>query len=75
MKGRVIRRPELIERVGLSDVTLWRLERMGRFPKRVQLGGQAVGWLEVEIDAWLDERAAEREQRPAFNRRPLFVKK
>jgi prophage regulatory protein len=38
---------------------LSRLEKRGKFPRRVQLGPNAVAWLEHEIDAWLDERAAD----------------
>lgn len=57
---RVIRKPELLRVVGLSDATIWRLERAGRFPKRVQLGGSAVGWIESEICGWLEEKMAAR---------------
>ena len=42
----------------MSDPTLWRWERAGKFPKRVQLGGNSVGWIESEIDAWVAARAA-----------------
>jgi prophage regulatory protein len=58
---RVIRKPELLSRVPLSDPTIWRLERAGRFPRRLQLGGNSVGWLEEEIDAWLAERVVARD--------------
>ncbi len=45
-----------------------RLERAGKFPRRVQLGENRVAWLESEIEAWIAERAAERDQslRPSF---------
>ena len=58
---RVIRKPELFSRIPLSDPTIWRMERAGKFPKRVKLGGNAVGWLETEVEAWLAERSADRE--------------
>ena len=57
---RVIRKPELLSRIPLSDPTIWRLEKAGRFPKRLQLGGNSVGWIEEEIEAWLAERMAAR---------------
>lgn len=57
---RVIRKPELMARIGLSDASIWRMERRGTFPKRIQLGGNSVGWLQSEIDQWLQDRAAER---------------
>ena len=59
-KERVIRKPELLAKVGLSDPTIWRMEKDGRFPKRLRLGGNSCGWLESEVDGWLTERAAER---------------
>lgn len=50
---RIIRKPELLRMVGLSDATLWRQEKSGTFPKRLRLGGNSCGWLSTEIDAWL----------------------
>lgn len=58
---RIIRKRELHQRVGYSDVHIWRLEKAGQFPKRIQLGPRAVGWLESEVDAWIQARADERE--------------
>ncbi len=53
---RLLRTNELIRRTGLSRSTLWRLERDGKFPKRRQIGAGAVGWLEHEIDEWIEKR-------------------
>jgi prophage regulatory protein len=57
---RIVRKPELSRKVGLHPGHLARLERNGKFPKRVRLGANSVGWVEEEVDAWLAERAAER---------------
>ncbi|PKN63249.1 MAG: hypothetical protein CVU57_20300 [Deltaproteobacteria bacterium HGW-Deltaproteobacteria-15] len=57
---RVVRKTELLSRIGLSDATIWRMEKLGRFPKRIQLGGNSVGWLKSEVDGWLADRASER---------------
>ena len=32
-----------------------------KFPKPVELGENSVGFVEAELDAWLEARAAERE--------------
>lgn len=53
-----IRLRELLQRTGLSRVTIWRLERLGLFPKRRRIGLAAVGWLENEIEEWMKTRAA-----------------
>ena len=58
---RIIRKPELAGIIGLSDVTVWRMEKAGKFPKRIQLGANSVGWFSDEVALWLEERAAERE--------------
>ncbi len=58
---RVIRKPELRKKVGLHPVHIARLEKKGLFPKRIKLGPQSVAWIESEIDAWLEQRMAERD--------------
>lgn len=57
---RIIRKPELMMKLSLSDATIYRLEKSGRFPKRIRLGGQSVGWFSDEIDTWFEKKAAER---------------
>ena len=44
-----------------TRVHLHRLERQGRFPKRIHLGKNRVVWDEGEILAWLEARKAERD--------------
>jgi prophage regulatory protein len=39
-----------------------RLEREGKFPKRVQLGPNRVGWIEEEVYDWIQQRIAERDK-------------
>lgn len=56
MTEAVIRWRRVKELVNLSRVTVWRMERRGLFPGRVQLGASSVGWWEHEIQAWLDSR-------------------
>jgi len=57
---RILRKPELVGRIALSDTTIWRMEKAGRFPKRIQLGGNSVGWFESEVDQWLEKKRAAR---------------
>ena len=53
---RIIRKTEVLDLVGLSDTTLWRLEKTNDFPKRLRLGGNSVGWHEGEVLAWIKNR-------------------
>lgn len=67
MKYRVLRYPALKREKGIdySREHIRRLERAGRFPKRIQLGDNSVAWIEAEIDAWLADIAALRETEAA----------
>ena len=60
MNQRVIRKPELFNKVPLSDATIWRREKAGDFPKRIKLGGNSVGWFESEVEEWLAKKASDR---------------
>ena len=40
-----------------SKVHLWRLERDGKFPKRIKIGAKFHGWKESEIDELLTHGA------------------
>ncbi len=53
---KILRKKEVVERVGLSPVSVWRLEKNGEFPKRIKLGERCVGWIEEDIDNWLASR-------------------
>lgn len=52
----ILRRPAVRAKTGLSDSTIYLRISQGRFPAPISLGGRAVGWLEHEIDEWLEER-------------------
>lgn len=41
---------------GLSRSTIYLMMRAGTFPKNIQLGARAVGWLESDVQAWIDSR-------------------
>ena len=49
------------EKVLYSFAHIARLEAVGKFPKRVQLGPGRVGWVEEEIEEWMRELIAKRQ--------------
>lgn len=53
---KLIRRREVLELIGLSHSTQWRLERAGQFPARVKLGTGSVGWHRIEVEEWVKGR-------------------
>ncbi len=52
----ILRRKQVQERTGLSRSTIYLRIAHGEFPKAVSLGARAVGWLESEVDEWLNSR-------------------
>jgi prophage regulatory protein len=52
----ILRLPEVKRRTGLSRSTIYLRVAQGTFPKPVSLGGRAVGWLEAEVEQWLQQR-------------------
>jgi prophage regulatory protein len=54
---------EVQELTGLSRSTIDRLESRGKFPKRVELSIQRVGWIVEEADLWRRERVEERKRK------------
>ena len=59
---RILRRKAVCEKLGgINGVTLWRITRDDRsFPPALHINKRIVGWLEHEIDAWLEQRAGRR---------------
>jgi predicted DNA-binding transcriptional regulator AlpA len=53
---RIIRPRETSQRTGYSISQIWRMERRDEFPQRVQLGPNAVGHYEDEVDEWIRSR-------------------
>jgi len=54
----IIRLPEVIAKTGLSRSTIYFQISKGNFPKGVPIGDHARGWLNHEIEAWIEARAA-----------------
>lgn len=65
MTHRVIRLPEVMRKTGLGRTSLYKMSTSGQFPASISLGGKAMGWIEAEIDRWIEERMAARQQRPS----------
>lgn len=59
--SRYLREREVVERVGVSRVTIRRWEKQGLFPRRIQLGPNSVGWLESEFLIWQQSRLKQRD--------------
>jgi prophage regulatory protein len=59
---RILSKRQLREVVLYSPQHIARLEKAGKFPKRVKLGQARVGWIESEVLDWLQERIDKRDE-------------
>lgn len=64
---RLLRRPEVEARVGLTRSTLYSLISRGLFPRPVPVspGSRSVAWVEEEVTAYIRACIAERGAKPA----------
>ena len=66
---RILRLPGVRARTGLSRSSIYLRISQGRFPKPVSLGERAVGWVESEVNEWLNRQIeASRQARPRGGR-------
>ncbi len=59
---KILSRREAADRAGVSVSTVKREEKAKRWPGRVQITANRVGYLESEIDNFIAERVAERDE-------------
>tara|TARA_R110002167_G_scaffold160436_4_gene356411 strand:- start:243 stop:443 length:201 start_codon:yes stop_codon:yes gene_type:complete len=58
---RILSKRQLKELVLYSPQHVARLEAAGKFPQRIRLGQNRVGWIEAEVMDWLQQRIDARE--------------
>jgi prophage regulatory protein len=56
MAEKLIRRPEVESRTGLSRSTIYDWMKRGDFPLPVKLGTRLVAWRESDVTAWMESR-------------------
>ena len=57
----ILRLPEVKQRCGLSRSSIYARIARGEFPRFIRLGANSVGWNAAEIDRWIADRIAERD--------------
>jgi len=58
----ILRRRKVEERTGLTRSTLYLKIKKGTFPHPVKLGPRSVGWIESEVNSWLESKIQAREK-------------
>lgn len=62
MSQSLIRINEVQRRTGYSKAWIYRLLKEKRFPASVKIGSRAIAFIESEIDEWINQRIADRDQ-------------
>lgn len=68
MAKRLLRLPAVIDRTGSNPTDIYAGMKAGTFPRSVPIGRRTVGWLEEEIELWIADRVAARDD-PESKRR------
>jgi prophage regulatory protein len=59
----ILRLPSVKKRTGLSRSSIYLRMSNNEFPASISLGGRSVGWLEKDIDEWLEQKIEASRQR------------
>lgn len=57
---RLLRRPEVLARTGLSKTSVYSFVASGTFPAPVVIGPRSVAWKESDLNAWIASRVSAR---------------
>ena len=63
---RVLRLPDVITKTGLSRSSIYSRMKAGSFPSSVHLGPRTVGWMQADVDGFIQSCIAETEARHGF---------
>lgn len=56
MNNKILRLKATQDWTGLSRSAIYLMMRAGTFPRNISLGARAVGWLEADIQGWINSR-------------------
>jgi prophage regulatory protein len=63
MTRKILKIGDVEERTGKKKSSIYMDIKAGTFPAPISLGGRSRGWVDTDIDEWLDRRIALSRQR------------
>ncbi|MEZ9404961.1 AlpA family transcriptional regulator [Vibrio sp. 10N.286.48.F5] len=60
---RFLKLKEVMQKTALSRSAIYRKMNEDQFPQSISLGDRAVAWVESEVQDWVTDRVAERDER------------
>lgn len=58
----ILKIDEVVQKCHMSRATIYKKAKEGTFPKQIKLSERSSGWLESEINDWIQNRIEEREK-------------
>lgn len=58
MSNKILRLPAVKTKTGLSRSTIYARVSEGTFPPALSLGPNSVGWLEADVEEWINKQIA-----------------
>jgi len=52
----ILRLPVVIKKAGISRSSIYAGVKAKTFPKPIDLGERSIGWLEADVDSWIESR-------------------
>lgn len=59
-KVQILKRREVEAMTTLSRSTIYRLMNAGKFPASIRLSANSVGWLESDVERWIESNRTDR---------------
>lgn len=56
MIDKILRVQAVQDATGLSRSTIYRMIKLGHFPKAIRLGARAIGWRQSVVTDWIEKR-------------------
>jgi len=56
---KILRLPEVMKNTGLARSTIYKMVAAKNFPVQISLGVKSVGWLESDIQNWIQDRISQ----------------
>jgi len=66
MTDKLLRIGQVVDKIGLSRTTIWRLRRKSDFPEPAVIHGSCIAWSETELDDWIRRRLMRRKPALSF---------
>lgn len=57
---KILRLGAVLDKTGISRSSLYNMIKDGLFPKPVSIGIRSSGWIQSEVNAWIQERIIHR---------------